>query len=173
MDMRGSTEKHHIQWSAFESNIARTFGDLKEDKAFADVTIVCGNQRLEANKIVLSVGSTFFRRIFNENPHPHPLICMVGIKFSDLEALLNFAYFGEAFVVEDEEEGFPFQLLEEEEPSSEEGGVISFNDIETECPADTVCVERFFCAEFSGNTASDQIVKHFYVHQILNIFNWI
>ena len=74
---------------------------------------------------------------------------------------------------EDEKEGFPFQLLEEEEPSSEEGGVISFNDIETECPADTVCVERFFCAEFSGNTASDQIVKHFYVHQMLNIFNWI
>ena len=73
---------------------------------------------------------------------------------------------------EDEKEGFPFQLLEEE-PSSEEGGVISFNDIETKCPADTVCVERFFCAEFSGNTASDQIVKHFYVHQILNIFNWI
>ena len=106
MDMRGSTENHHIQWSAFESNIARTFGDLKEDKAFADVALVCGNQRLEANKIVLSVGSTFFRRIFNENPHPHPLIYMVGIKFSDLEALLNFAYFGEAFVVKDDLNSF-------------------------------------------------------------------
>jgi len=57
---------------------------------------------------------------------------------------------------EEEREGFPFQLLEEEE---EDGGVISFNDIETECPAGTICVETFFCAEFSGNSKSDQIVN--------------
>jgi len=56
---------------------------------------------------------------------------------------------------EEEREGFPFQLLEEEE--EEEGGVISFNDIETECPAGTICVESFFCAEFTGNSKSDQI----------------
>jgi len=53
---------------------------------------------------------------------------------------------------EEEKAGFPFQLLEEEE-----GGVISFNDIETECPVGTICVESFFCAEFSGNSVSDQI----------------
>ena len=58
---------------------------------------------------------------------------------------------------EEERAGFPFQLLEEEE--EEEGGVISFNDIETECPVGTICVESFFCAEFSGNSVSDQIVK--------------
>ena len=57
---------------------------------------------------------------------------------------------------EEEREGFPFQLLEEEE---EDGGVISFNDIETECPAGTICVETFFCAEFTGNSKSDQIVN--------------
>merc|ERR1711971_496585 len=38
-----------------------------------------------------------------------------------------------------------------------EEGVISFNDIETECPVDTICVESFFCAEFSGNSVADQI----------------
>ena len=58
---------------------------------------------------------------------------------------------------EEEREGFPFQLLEEEE--EEDDGVISFNDIETECPAGTICVETFFCAEFSGNSKSDQIVN--------------
>ena len=57
---------------------------------------------------------------------------------------------------EEEREGFPFQLLEEEE---EDGGVISFSDIETECPAGTICVETFFCAEFIGNSKSDQIVN--------------
>ena len=56
---------------------------------------------------------------------------------------------------EEEREGFPFQLLEEEE----DGGVISFNDIETECPGSTTCVETFFCAEFNGNSARDKIVS--------------
>jgi len=55
---------------------------------------------------------------------------------------------------DEEREGFPFGLLEEDKDG---GGVISFNDIETECPAATICVERFFCAEFSGNSVSDQI----------------
>ena len=61
---------------------------------------------------------------------------------------------------EEERNDFPFQLLEEEEEEEEgEGGVISFNDIETECPVGTICVESFFCAEFSGNSVADQIVN--------------
>ena len=64
---------------------------------------------------------------------------------------------------DDDTEGFPFGLLEEDKDG---GGVISFNDIETECPAATICVERFFCAEFSGNSVSDQIVK-------IQTMNWV
>ena len=93
--LEGSTEMHHIRWNAFESNAGKTLGDLKEDKNFEDVTLVCEGQQLEANKVVLSVASFFFHRILKQNPHPHPLICLVGIKLSDFDALLNFAYFGE------------------------------------------------------------------------------
>ena len=94
-DLEGSTEKHHIRWNAFESNICKTLGDLNGDKNFEDVTLVCDGQYLEANKVVSSVASSFFHRILKQNPHPHPLICLVGIKLSDFDALLNFAYFGE------------------------------------------------------------------------------
>ena len=76
--------------------LSRTFarlGDLKGDKNFEDVTLVCDGQYLEANKVVSSVASSFFHRILKQNPHP--LICLVGIKLSDFDALLNFAYFGE------------------------------------------------------------------------------
>ena len=97
---------HRIQWSAFESNIARDFGDLKEDKSLADVTLVCGNRQVAANKVVLSVSSPFFRRIIQDNPRSHPLICLVGIKYSDLEALLSFAYFGEVDVASSELDTF-------------------------------------------------------------------
>ena len=97
-DLEGSTEKHHIRWNAFESNICKTLGDLNGDKNFEDVTLVCDGQYLEANKVVSSVASSFFHRILKQNPHPHPLICLVGIKLSDLDALLDFAYFGEVSV---------------------------------------------------------------------------
>ena len=46
-----------------------------------------------------------------------------------------------------------------QELSDDEGGIISLNDIETECPGSTTCVETFFCAEFNGNTAKDKIVS--------------
>jgi len=60
------------------------------------------------------------------------------------------------YYAEKERKDFPFQQLEEKEEEGEEG-VISFNDIETECPVGTICVESFFCAEFSGNSVADQI----------------
>ena len=85
--LEGSTEMHHVRWNAFESNAGKTFGDLKEDKNFEDVTLVCEGQQLQANKVVLSVASSFFHRILKQNPHPHPLICLVGIKFSHLNAM--------------------------------------------------------------------------------------
>ena len=55
---------------------------------------------------------------------------------------------------DEERKGFPFGLLEEDKDG---GGVISFNDIETECPAATICVERSRC-DFNG-VVSDQTVR--------------
>ena len=92
------TEKYCLRWNDFESNISSTFRDLKEDKDFSDVTLVCDDQQVKANKVVLCASSSFFRRVLKKNPHPHPLIFMMGIKFSELKALLDFAYCGEANV---------------------------------------------------------------------------
>ena len=48
------SEKLCLQWNDFQENIKSAFGNLREDKDFKDVTLVCvDGQQLEAHKVVL------------------------------------------------------------------------------------------------------------------------
>ena len=96
----GSSEKFCLRWNDFEANISSAFRDLKEEKDFSDVTLVCADQQVEAHKVILAASSPFFKRVLRNNPHTHPLIYMKGVKFSDLEAVLSFVYHGEVNVAE-------------------------------------------------------------------------
>ena len=66
---------------------------------FADFTLVCEDSRqIKAHKVILSLGSAFFKQILRSNPHPHPLIYLKNFKFSELEFALTFMYFGQVEV---------------------------------------------------------------------------
>jgi len=41
--------------------------------------------------------------------------------------------------------------------SDTEGGVIALNEIESECPAGSSCIETFFCKQISGSSLRDKI----------------
>jgi len=94
----GSNEELCLRWDDFSSNIRSTFRDLKEEKDFADVTLVCSDGQTDAHKVILSAGSSFFQKILKKNPHSKPLIYLKGIKFSELQLVLSFIYQGEATV---------------------------------------------------------------------------
>ena len=96
----GTTEKFCLQWNDFEANISSAFRNLKEEKDFSDVTLVCADQQVEAHKVILAASSPFFKRVLRNIQHSHPLIYMKGIKFSHLEAVLSFVYYGEVNVAE-------------------------------------------------------------------------
>ena len=96
----GSSEKFCLRWNDFEANIGSAFRDLKEEKDFSDVTLVCADQQVEAHKVILVASSPFFKRVLRNIQHSHPLIYMKGVKFTDLEALLSFVYHGEVNVAE-------------------------------------------------------------------------
>ena len=85
----GSGEKFCVRWNDFEANISSAFRDLKEEKDFSDVTLVCADQQFEAHKVILAASSPFFKRVLRKAQHSHPLIYMKGVKFSDLEAVLS------------------------------------------------------------------------------------
>ena len=96
-----SSEKFCLRWNDFEVNISSAFHDLKEEKDFADVTLACSDNQVEAHKVILAASSHFFKRILKKNPHSHPLIYLKGIKASDVEAVLKFIYHGEVNLEQD------------------------------------------------------------------------
>jgi len=96
----GSTEKFCLRWNDFEANISSAFCDLKEEKDFSDVTLVCADQHVEAHRVILAACSPFFKKVLRKVQHSHPLIYLKGVEFSDLEAVLSFVYHGEVNVEE-------------------------------------------------------------------------
>ena len=67
------------------------------EHVFSDVTLGCDDQtHLQADKIVLSACSPFFRKILLNNPNQHPLIYSRGVKQQEMQAILQFMYLGEA-----------------------------------------------------------------------------
>lgn len=101
------TEKFCLRWNDFESNISVAFRELREDKDFFDVTLSCDEeQQLQAHKVILSACSPFFRNILRRNPHQHPLLYLKGVKYTDLQSVLNFMYHGEVNVAQEELNSF-------------------------------------------------------------------
>jgi len=102
----GSAEKFCLRWNDFESNISTAFRELREDKDFFDVTLVCDEGQIQAHKVILSACSPFFRTVLKTNPHQHPLLYLKSVKYTDLLSVLNFMYHGEVNVAQDELNSF-------------------------------------------------------------------
>ena len=94
-------EKFCLKWNDFESNISSSFKDIKDEKDFMDVTLACEESQVTAHKVVLSACSSFFRSVLRRNPHQHPLLYIKGVSFSDLESLLDFMYYGEVNIAQE------------------------------------------------------------------------
>jgi len=101
-----ASEKFCLRWNEFENNISQAFKELRDDKDFFDVTLACDDEQIQAHKVILSACSPFFRSILRRNPHQHPLLYLKGVKYSDLQSVLNFMYHGEVNVAQEELNSF-------------------------------------------------------------------
>ena len=96
------SEKLCLQWNDFKENVMNAFENLREDNDFSDVTLACGDgQQVEAHKVILAAASTTFKTLLGRNKHSHRLIYMRGMKSSNLLAILDFLYCGEANMLQD------------------------------------------------------------------------
>ena len=96
-----------VQWNDFKGNVKNVFGRLRDDKEFADVTLACEDgQQMEAHKVILAASSPFFEKMLTKNKHPRPLIYFKGIHAQDLMAILDFLYFGEANIFQENLDSF-------------------------------------------------------------------
>ena len=101
------SEKLCLQWNDFQENVNSAFGRLRNDVEFTDVTLACEDgQHMEAHKVILAASSPFFEKILQRSKHPHPMIYLKGFQSQDLLAILDFLYFGEANVVQENLDSF-------------------------------------------------------------------
>ena len=101
------SEKLCVHWNDFEGNVKTAFGTLRNDKEFTNVTLACEDgQQMEAHKIILASSSPFFKKILQKSNHPHPLIYLRGFQSKDVMSILDFLYFGEANICEEDLDSF-------------------------------------------------------------------
>jgi len=100
------SEKFCLRWNDFQSNITNALENLRSDKDFFDVTLACEDEQIQAHKVILSACSPFFRNVLRRNPHQNPLLYLKGVKYTDIQAVLNFMYHGEVNVAQDELNSF-------------------------------------------------------------------
>ena len=73
-------EKCNIKWRDFQPHITNTFMSLKNDKKFADVTLMSDDYiEVTAHKVVLSAGSAYFNKVLSKRNHSHPLLCIDSV----------------------------------------------------------------------------------------------
>jgi len=105
--MSKEPEKLSLKWNDFQENVISSFGLLREEYEFADVTLACEDGRqVNAHKVILASSSPFFMNLLRKNNHPHPLIYMRGMKSEDLEAMVDFLYYGETKVYQENLDSF-------------------------------------------------------------------
>ena len=118
-----SSEKFCLKWNDFQENVSTAFKSLRNDKDFTDVTLASeGGHQLEAHKVILSAASPFFQNILRRNKHEHPLIFMRGLKSDDLVAVVDFLYFGEVKIYQENLDTF-LTIAEELSLKGMNGGV--------------------------------------------------
>jgi len=91
-----------LAWPEFSSNISETFKDIRKYEELNDVTLVCDDGEIDAHKLILYSGSTFFQSVLSKVKHQHPLIYLKGVKINHLEAIVDFIYNGEVNIAQDD-----------------------------------------------------------------------
>jgi len=101
------SEKFCLKWNDFHTNVSKSFGLLRNEAYLHDVTLVSDDHnKVQAHKLVLSACSEYFRDIFKNNPHSHPLLCLDGITSEELKNIMDYIYNGEVKVFQENLERF-------------------------------------------------------------------
>ena len=90
-------EKFCLKWNDFQNNVSQSFGILRTEKEFFNVTLISEDEsQFEAHKLVLAACSPFFKRILKNNQGLHPILYLSGVHSTILKSILDFIYNGEA-----------------------------------------------------------------------------
>ena len=100
-------EKFCLKWNDFQVNASKSFGLLKQDQDFFDVTLISDDDKsVAAHKVVLAASSDFFKHILRKADHSKPMIYLSGINQRELTHIIDYIYEGEVNVYQNELDDF-------------------------------------------------------------------
>ena len=89
-------EKYLLKWNDFQTNVVSSFGKLRNQSTFTDITLVSADKkRISAHQVVLATSSGFFSHILEQNMQSQLMICLDGISSTELTSVLDYIYLGE------------------------------------------------------------------------------
>merc|ERR1712126_637898 len=96
------SEKFCVRWNDYHSNVSKSFSLFRNEEYLHDVTLVSDDHsKIQAHKLVLSACSDYFKDIFKNNQHSHPLLCLDGISSEGLKNIMDYIYNGEVQIHQD------------------------------------------------------------------------
>ena len=96
------TEKFCLRWNDFESNVSKSFRNLRMEEDFYDVTLVSSDHRkLQAHKLVLSACSEYFKNILKLEKNTNTLLCLEAISSEEIVNILDYIYNGEVKIYQE------------------------------------------------------------------------
>ena len=114
----GHQEEFCLRWNDFEENISSAFRHLRNDPDFRDVRLGVKDRvrPLRAHKVILASCSPYFSNLLkdmNSEASNAPFYVMMrGVTSTQLSLVLDFMYYGEANVAQEDLD--PFLALAEE-----------------------------------------------------------
>ncbi|XP_066595573.1 protein tramtrack, beta isoform isoform X2 [Prorops nasuta] len=97
-----SMQQFCLRWNNHQPNFISVFSSLLNNETLVDVTLAAEGRHLQAHKVVLSACSSYFQSLFTVNPCQHPIVILKDVKFSDLKIMVDFMYYGEVNISQDQ-----------------------------------------------------------------------
>ena len=106
----GPAEMFNLSWHTYSDHLRNSLKELKATEKFSDVTLVCDDrQYIKAHRYILSACSPVFKDMLEiDTSNVHPLIYLRGIKYSEMESIMQFIYSGEATINQERTNDFIF-----------------------------------------------------------------
>ena len=55
---------YSLRWNSFQAHLTQGMRKLLEEEDFKDVTLGCDGQKIKAHKLILSICSPYFKKLF-------------------------------------------------------------------------------------------------------------